>query len=376
MPERLSRMEEAIANLTLPSSVWALLFVLVAILVAVLLHGLLFRHLLRRTDGRESLAAGLLRQARRPIRLVFVLTALALSVPNVSLPAGVDRVVGQGAVVLIIVLIGWTLILLTGYFTDRSLRRHRLDTEDNLRARKYITQLRVLRRAVDILIILVTAAVALMTFESVRQYGVSLFASAGVAGLVVGFAARPVLSNLIAGIQIALTQPIRIEDVVIVEGEWGWIEEIFATYVVVRIWDWRRMVVPLTWFIEQPFQNWTRETASVIGSVFWYLDYTVPVAAVREKMTEIVTSDPRWDGNVVNLQVTETDRETVTLRGLMSARNSPTAWDLRCEVREAMIDWLQREYPEALPRQRGELSILGDDQRGAGAGVTQKRERP
>jgi small-conductance mechanosensitive channel len=366
VPERLIRIEQALAGLTLPSSFWALLFVLGAILVAVLLHGLLFRFLLNRTDGRQSLAAGLLRRARRPIRLVFVLTALALAVPNVSLPAGLDQVVRQGTLVLIIVLIGWTLILLTGYFTERSLRRHRLDTEDNLRARKFITQLRVLRRAVDILIILVTAAVALMTFESVRQYGVSLFASAGVAGLVVGLAARPVLSNLIAGIQIALTQPIRIEDVVIVEGEWGWIEEIFATFVVVRLWDWRRMVVPLTWFIEQPFQNWTRETASVIGSVFWYLDYTVPVDAVRKKMTEIVTSDPRWDGNVVNLQVTETDRETVTLRGLMSARNSPTAWDLRCEVREAMIQWLQREYPEALPRRRGELSILGDGRHGAG----------
>ncbi len=373
MPDWLSRIDAAVTGLTLPSSVWGLLFVLSAILAAVLLHGLLFRFLLRRTESRQSLTAGLLRQARRPIRLVFVLTALALSVPNVSLPPGLDQAVRQSALVLIIVLIGWTLILLTGYFTERSLRRHRLDTEDNLRARKFITQLRVLRRAVDILIVLVTAAVALMTFESVRQYGVSLFASAGVAGLVVGFAARPVLSNLIAGIQIALTQPIRIDDVVIVEGEWGWIEEIFATYVIVRIWDWRRMVVPLTFFIEQPFQNWTRETASVIGSVFWYLDYTVPVAEVREKLTELVTANPRWDGNVVNLQVTETDRDTVTLRGLMSARNSPTAWDLRCEVREAMVAWLQHEYPAALPRQRGELSILGE--RGAGDTGHQAGER-
>jgi hypothetical protein len=206
------------------------------------------------------------------------------------------------------------------------MRRYRIDTEDNLRARKFVTQARVLRRTVNIVVGILTVGAVLQTFESVQRYGVSLFASAGAAGLILGLAARPVLANLIAGIQIALTQPIRIDDVVIVEGEWGWIEEIFATYVVVRLWDLRRMIVPLSHFIEQPFQNWTRESASIIGAVYWHLDYTVPVAKVRAKLAEIVEASPHWDGKVVNLQVTDTDKDTVTVRGLMSARTSPQAW--------------------------------------------------
>ena len=196
-----------------------------------------------------------------------------------------------------------------------------------------------------------------MTFESVQEYGLSLFASAGAAGLILGFAARPVLANLIAGIQIAITQPIRIEDVVIVEDEWGWIEEIYATYVIVRLWDWRRMVIPLSYFIEKPFQNWTREGASVIGSVYWYMDYTVPVQKVREKLEEVLETSPYWDGAVVNLQVVDTDKDTIHLRGLMSARTAPQAWDLRCEIRERILGWLQAEYPETLPRLRGELDM-------------------
>ncbi len=195
----------------------------------------------------------------------------------------------------------------------------------------------------------------LLSFDNIKQYGVSLLASAGAAGIVLGFAARPVLANMIAGIQIAISQPIRIDDVVIVEGEWGWIEDIGSTFVTVRLWDWRRMVVPLTWFIENPFQNWTRETAAVIGTVTWHMDYGVPVDRVRAKLEELVDASPRWDRRVVNLQVTEATGHGIELRGLMSARTSPLAWDLRCEIREAMIAWLQAEYPQHLPRWRGEM---------------------
>jgi small-conductance mechanosensitive channel len=170
-----------------------------------------------------------------------------------------------------------------------------------------------------------------------------------------------VLTNLIAGIQIAVTQPIRIEDAVVVEGEWGWIEEIAATYVVVRIWDWRRLIVPLSYFIEKPFQNWTRESGSIIGSVFWHADYRVPIAAFREKMKEVVAASAYWDGQVVVLQVTEANGQTVELRGLMSARTSPRAWDLRCEVREKMIVWLQENHPQALPRIRAEVAEDRDE---------------
>ena len=196
-----------------------------------------------------------------------------------------------------------------------------------------------------------------MTFEPVRQYGVSLFASAGVAGIVAGLAARPVLSNLFAGVQLAMTQPIRIDDAVIVENEWGTIEEITATYVVVRLWDLRRMIVPLSYFIEKPFQNWTREGSALIGSALIYVDYRAPVGVIRDKLGEIVKASKNWDGNVVNLQVTDAKEQTMELRCLMSARSAGQTFDLRCEVREKLIDFLQKNHPEALPRQRSEVAV-------------------
>jgi len=329
-----------------------------AIAGALAVQWLIYRLLFKTLDTQYGIAGSLLRRSRRPSRIAFVLLALIFVIPAASLPEAWENGLQHLALILLIILVGWTAIILTNHFTERALRRRKMDTDDNLAARKFVTQVRVLRRAANIVLIIFVTAAVLLTFESVQQYGVSLFASAGAAGLILGFAARPVLANLIAGIQIAITQPIRLEDVVIVEGEWGWIEEIFATYVVVRIWDWRRMVVPLSYFIEKPFQNWTRETASIIGAVTWYLDYTVPVENVREKLTELVNASQNWDGQVVNLQVTDTDKDTVTLRGLMSARTSPAAWDLRCEIREKLITWLQAEYPQALPRLRGELSVL------------------
>jgi small-conductance mechanosensitive channel len=345
----------------LPGFVEPATILLLAVGVAVLLHAVAFRAVRRFADTGSGLAASLLRRARRPVRLAFVLAALAITVPRLDLAYGWQSGLGHLFLILLIVLVGWTLIILSNHFADRAMRRYRIDTDDNLRARKFVTQARVLRRTVNIVVGILTVGAVLLTFESVQRYGVSLFASAGAAGLILGLAARPVLANLIAGIQIALTQPIRIDDVVIVEGEWGWIEEIFATYVVVRLWDWRRMIVPLSPFIEQPFQNWTRESASIIGAVHWHLDYTAPVAKVRAKLAEIVEASPHWDGKVVNLQVTDTDKDTVTVRGLMSARTSPQAWDLRCEVREKLMTWLQEHHPEALPRLRGEVRMLGRD---------------
>jgi small-conductance mechanosensitive channel len=201
-----------------------------------------------------------------------------------------------------------------------------------------------------------------MTFSSVRQYGVSLLASAGAAGIIVGLGARPLLSNLFAGIQLAMTQPIRIEDAVIVENEWGWIEEITSTYVVVRLWDLRRMILPLSYFIEKPFQNWTREGSALIGSAFFYVDYAAPVDAIRAKLNEIVKASKNWDGQVAVLQVTDTRERTMELRAIMSARSAGQAFDLRCEVREQLIAFLQQEHPEALPRTRAEIARLPDNE--------------
>jgi small-conductance mechanosensitive channel len=206
-------------------------------------------------------------------------------------------------------------------------------------------------------IALVTIGLALMTFDAVRQYGVTLFASAGVAGIVAGLAARPVLTNFLAGVQLAIAQPIRIDDAVIVENEWGNVEEITFSYVVVRLWDLRRMVVPLSYFIEKPFQNWTRQSSAMLGSIILEVDYTAPVDRIRDKLNEIVHGNPLWDGKVVSLQVTDCKTSTMELRALVSARSSGTVFDLRCQVREKLIAFLQQEHPGALPRQRADVAM-------------------
>ncbi len=345
---------------TLPSPVSGGFIVALFVGGALLLHALLYRVLLSRVERRYGLTALLLHKSRKPLRLAFVLCGLILALPHTELDTSVESPIRHIMLIMLISLIGWTLIVLTNHFTERSSRRYPIDVEDNLRARKHITQIRVLKRATNIIIGLVTFAAVLMTFESVREYGVSLFASAGAAGLVLGIAARPVLANLIAGIQIAITQPIRLEDVVVIEGEWGWIEEIFATYVIVRLWDRRRLVVPLSYFIEQPFQNWTRQSAQVIGAVVWFLDYTAPVEAMREKLEEFLKESDLWDKDVANLQVVDTTADTIAIRALMTARTSPKVWDLRCEIREKMLLWLRNEHPQSLPRTRGELHVQTD----------------
>jgi Mechanosensitive ion channel len=241
---------------------------------------------------------------------------------------------------------------------DLIIDRYRFDVDDNLTARRIRTQVQVLRRIAMVVLVTVTLSIMLMTFQEVRQIGTSLLASAGLAGLIPGMAMRSTLASLIAGMQIALTQPIRIEDAVVVEGEWGWIEEITTTYVVIRIWDLRRLVVPLSYFAEKPFQNWTRKTANLLGTVFLYMDYSVPVEAVRQELERVLKSTDKWLGKVCVLQITDAREGTVELRALMDARDSGTAFDLRCYVREKLIEFLQREYPGSLPRTRAELSSL------------------
>ena len=322
--------------------------------VALLAHWLSLRIVLRvPVPGRaRGFLETFIATTTGPSRLALVVLALWAALPSTSFSPAVSGSIGQALLASFIVLLGWSAMRALDVAATLYLRRFRLDGDDNLLARKHVTQVRVLKRAGEVLIGLVTVAAALMTFASVRAYGVSLFASAGAASLVAGLAARPLLTNLIAGVQIAITQPIRLEDAVIVEGEWGWVEEITSTYVVVRLWDWRRMVLPLSYFLEKPFQNWTRETSSLIGSVFLYVDYSVPVEAVRQALVEIARASPLWDGKVVMLQVSDAKEWSVELRALVSARNAPQTWDLRCEVREKLVAFLQREYPHALPTAR------------------------
>lgn len=285
-------------------------------------------------------------------------------------------------VFVVVLLLGltWLAIAAVGAFQRRVLRKYPVDIEDNLAARRVQTQARVLGRLAQFAIGLVGVSLALMTFPAVRQLGTTLLASAGIIGLVAGIAAKPVFGNLIAGLQIALSQPIRLDDVVIVEGEWGRVEEIGSAYVIVRIWDERRLVVPLQWFIEHPFQNWTRTTAQLLGDATLWLDYRTPMAAVREQLQTLCEADPRWDGRVCVAQVTDADQHAIQVRLLVSARNSGDLFDLRCAVRECMLAFLEREHPAALPRLRADLArdpVAHEGARGEGpAAAPQARDTP
>jgi len=311
--------------------------------------------LTRRLKGRDYRRARIARVISRP--LAFALPMLVL-IPALEATPLDGRWLDQSLRLLHIGLTAcfiWLLVRAVAAGEQAILRDHPMEVADNLAARRIQTQTRVLSRVLMGAIILVGASMVLLTFPMVRQIGTALLASAGIIGLVAGIAAKPVFGNLIAGLQIALTQPIRLDDVVIVEGEWGRVEEIGSSYVVVRIWDERRMVVPLTWFIENPFQNWTRRSADLLGTAFLWLDYRAPITAIRAELERICKGESLWDGRVCVTQVTETSEHTLQVRLLVSARNSGDAFDLRCIVRERMLDFLAREHPQALPRTRAEI---------------------
>jgi small-conductance mechanosensitive channel len=341
----------------LPNPVVAALILAFAVVIALAVHNWLRKLTRRLLATHYPNVFAIFTQMRGLTRLALLILAMIVALPVAPLGGDTSLLVARLLLIAIIGLVGWASITALHIAADIYLRRYRLDVDDNLLARKHNTQVRVLLRAIDGVLVLLTAGAALMTFEEVRQYGVSLFASAGVAGIVAGLAARPVLSNLIAGVQLAMTQPIRLEDAVIVENEWGNIEEINSTYVVVRLWDWRRMILPLTYFIEKPFQNWTRDSSALIGTAMIYVDYRAPVAAMREQLTDIVKHSKLWDGRVVNLAVTDAKERTIEVRCLASARSAGQVFDLRCEIREKMIDFLQREHPEALPRHRNQVAL-------------------
>nr|WP_319998261.1 mechanosensitive ion channel domain-containing protein [uncultured Draconibacterium sp.] len=254
--------------------------------------------------------------------------------------------------ILLIISIAWAAIAVLRASKKVILSKYDTSKKDNLRQRKFLTQFNIMESIIYFMIILISIGASLMLFEDVRQLGVSLFASAGVAGIIIGFAAQKLIATVLAGLQIAITQPIRLDDVVIIENEWGRIEEITLTYVVVKIWDQRRLVVPSTYFFEKPFQNWTRNTSEILGTVFLYTDYHVPFDALREELTRLLNSTPLWDKRVNVLQVTDAKEYGVEIRALMSAKDSPIAWDLRVFIREKMIEFIQKNYPESLPRTR------------------------
>lgn len=335
----------------------ALAFLAAAVVVGLLVHRLVFRllpGLMRRTP--TALDEALLRRVVRPSRLLFPLLVLRPTFGVVGPPDAAWTADAALAInVALILAFTWTAIAVVRAVADWLRGQHDVTVADNLQARRIHTQVDVLATTVVILVGIAGAAIALMQFPQVRELGASLLASAGIAGIVVGFAARPVLSNLIAGVQLAFTEPIRLDDVVVVEGEWGRIEDITSTYVVVKIWDERRLVLPVSYFLDNPFQNWTRETARVMGTVYLHLDWRVPVDRVRAKLEELCEANENWDGRVAGVQVTGTTAEAVEVRGLVSASDAPKLWTLRCDVREGLVEFLQREYPESLPVVRAEV---------------------
>jgi small-conductance mechanosensitive channel len=290
--------------------------------------------------------------AGRAVRLVLPLLAILLGAPALAVSPQTEMIVRYAISLLVIATLAYLALQVINVGTMLVLHGQQLSVSDNRRARVIYTQVTMLRKIVNSVVALIAIASMLMVFESVRHFGTAIIASAGVAGIILGFAAQKSIATLLAGVQIALTQPIRIDDVVIVEGEWGNIEEITLTYVVVRIWDLRRLVVPITYFIEKPFQNWTRTSADILGSVFLYVDYNVPLQPLRSELQRILDNSTLWDRKVSVLQVTDSKQHTIEIRILVSARDAGAAWDLRCEVRENLIAYLQMHHPESLPRVR------------------------
>jgi small-conductance mechanosensitive channel len=340
-----------------PLHTWfgALLVTAILVTVAIGVHRFGAR-IVMRIARPHPLPSVVLRYIDKPT--LFVLVILVLNGVWAEAPYTLRYIepVRDVTAIALIAALTWLSVRSAAAIGEAIIRAHPLDSADNLQARRIHTQARVLARSVMIVIVIVGTGGALMTFPNVRQVGASLLASAGVAGLVAGIAARPVLGNLIAGLQIALSQPIRLDDVVVIQGEWGRIEEITGTYVSVRLWDQRRMIVPLQCFIENPFTNWTRSSSQIIGTVFLFVDYRMPLAPLREELSRIVETAPEWDRRVQVLQVTDGTERSMQLRVLVSAPDSGLAWDLRCRVREGLLSFIQQHYPQFLPRARAEVS--------------------
>jgi len=333
----------------------AIVVLLSAVVLAWLVHAAILAALGRAVRNRRPYLQSVLEATKNPTRLGLLLVALAIALPVAPLAADTRSVIARILALATICLLGWIAATALQIGANLYLLGYRLDVEDNLMARKHITQVRVLVRVLDTVIALLTAGFALMTFDEVRQFGVSLFASAGIAGIIAGLAARPVLSNLFAGVQLAVTQPIRLEDAVTVENEYGWVEEITSTYVVIRLWDLRRLIVPLSYFIEKPFYNWTRQAANNIGTAALFLDYSAPVDLIRQKAAEVVAQSKQGAGTVTNVQVATTSPSAIEVRVLVSAASAAITSNLCAELREQLIAFLQREHPNALPHRRNEI---------------------
>lgn len=341
----------------IPSFLYSMLLIAFAILVALVIHFALSRLLCRIVTRTASKSDDFfVSRAVRPSRWLLIAIALSFVRPALDLGARFHQIWGQAAGMIVPLLLGWLAIEMIKAAQDALFARADISVADNLRARSMRTRGGILARIATVVVFFLVVCLMLFSIPAVRTVGVTMMASAGLAALAVGAAAQPLLKNIIAGVQLAFTEPIRLDDVVIIEGEWGRIEEIHLTYVVVAIWDERRLVVPVSKFLEDSFQNWTRRTSQLLGSVFFHLDPEADIPRLRAAYERIVKAEPLWDGRAQVLQVTEIRAEAIEVRGLATARNAGEAFDLRCAIREKMLAFIRDEMPEALPLTRTELS--------------------
>jgi small-conductance mechanosensitive channel len=295
------------------------------------------------------------RHSAAPLRLIFPLLALDVVMPSLKIQPRIEDLVQHVIALLLIASVAWLITRAMQVVEDMLVERFRIDVPDNLRARRVRTQFEVFRRVASIAVFVIALGIALTTFKWASTLGDTVLASAGILGLAASLTARPTIENLVAGLQIAMSEAIWLDDVVIANGEWGRIEEITTTYVVLCTWDLRRVILPISYFIQKPFENWTRKSADLLAYVYIYLDYTMPIEPLRREFTRILTSSPLWDKKVDVLQVSDANEHAIQVRALMSTRDSTSAWDLRCEVREKLLEFVQKKYPECLPRNRNEL---------------------
>lgn len=333
------------------------------------IHFLLFWIMRKERVAEKNGQIGIQKYLAKPARALFLIIAVMIALPLVpGVPAGIRGRIEHGMGFVLIFGLGWLAVGGVYVLQALMLRRYDITLSNNLRARRIYTQIQFLRRILIGAVVLLTAVGVLWSFHdpNLWKFGTGLLASAGLASLLLATAAKSTASNLLAGMQIALTEPIRIDDVVVINGEWGKIAEINSTYVVLKIWDQRTLIVPLSFFLEQPFTNWTRSGADLMGTAFLYTDYSVPVEPLRAELKRVVEESPLWDKRVCGLQVTNLSERTMELRCLVSSADSGKNFDLRCLVREKMIEFIRENYPKALPTTR--LEMLNEPERGSNEG--------
>lgn len=340
----------------LPHFIWNILLVVIAILIGLLIRFIISRSIrfyYRHSDVHTY--PEIIRNLYRPAGFFLPLVMINAALPFMKM----DKIplATTGRVIEVSLMVAFAAMLISAIKVFESIIYHIYDIsqENNLKARRIRTQMQFIKQLLVAIIVVITIAAILLSFENMRKLGTGLLGGVAIGATILGFAAQQSLGNLLAGFQIAFTQPIRIDDVLVVEGEWGRVEEINLTYVVLHIWDQRRLILPISYFIQKPFQNWTRISSDILGTAFFYMDYSVPVEKVREELTRLLHLSPLWDKKVDVLQVTDTKETTIEIRALMSARNSGEAFDLRCYVRENLIKFIEANYPDSLPRTRAEI---------------------